>query len=347
MSGIRAIHTASELVERLIMTLANSDATGFQIVASAELDGQVDLVVETNHRKAVLHVMPQLYPSRRIALEWTAADKESRLLACARIPDQLAADFRAQGINHADLNGRLFIRTPWYLLDREPRGDRFRNPTSAPDLFSGKSARIVRALLSQRNRIWTQEELTSRTEVSRGLVSRVLTALAGERYIGKDQGVSRTKTPAIYRVAAFDALLDAWAAADRWSERVSIQAYSLLDDDPQAIAAKTRDALGADNIAFTQWFAAWLRHPYTTPPLVSGYVRRGNVPEIPFARPVSSGGNLWLLIPGDEGIFFETQEQDGFRLVSDVQVYLDLLRVEQRGPDQAKALREWPGFCSA
>jgi hypothetical protein len=32
-------------------------------------------------------------------------------------------------------------------------------------------------------------------------------------------------------------------------------------------------------------------------------------------------------------------------LVSDAQIYLDLIHAGLRGPDQAKALREWKGFC--
>jgi len=102
--------------------------------------------------------------------------------------------------------------------------------------------------------------------------------------------------------------------------------------------------LGKENLVFTQWFAAHLRFPYTTPPLVSAYVRKERLPEIHFARKVTAGGNLWLIVPEDEGVFFEIQKEKGFRLVSDIQIYLDLLRVGQRGPEQAEALRNWEGF---
>jgi Transcriptional regulator, AbiEi antitoxin, Type IV TA system len=103
--------------------------------------------------------------------------------------------------------------------------------------------------------------------------------------------------------------------------------------------------LGAENVFFTQWFAAHLRHPYTTPPLVSAYVKRKPLQEFTWARQVDNGGNLWLITPKDEGVFQETQTAHHFTLVSDVQIYLDLLQVEQRGPEQANALREWKGFA--
>lgn len=51
-----------------------------------------------------------------------------------------------------------------------------------------------------------------------------------------------------------------------------------------------------------------------------------------------------LAIPADNGVFRENQRVGGFTLVCDAQIYLDLLQVGLRGPDQARALREWEGF---
>ncbi len=48
---------------------------------------------------------------------------------------------------------------------------------------------------------------------------------------------------------------------------------------------------------------------------------------------------------GDEGVFLEIQNVSGLPLVSDAQIYLDLLKTGLRGPDQAEALRNWEGFC--
>jgi hypothetical protein len=40
----------------------------------------------------------------------------------------------------------------------------------------------------------------------------------------------------------------------------------------------------------------------------------------------------------------EIQKVSGLPLVSDAQIYLDLLKTGLRGPDQAEALRNWEGF---
>ena len=50
-------------------------------------------------------------------------------------------------------------------------------------------------------------------------------------------------------------------------------------------------------------------------------------------------------MPKDEGVFHPAQTVRGFELVSDVQIYLDLLRSGLRGEEQAEELRRWPDFA--
>ncbi len=62
-------------------------------------------------------------------------------------------------------------------------------------------------------------------------------------------------------------------------------------------------------------------------------------------REVTDGGKIWILAPRDPGVFQTVRRVQEFPLVCDAQIYLDLLQVGLRGSDQAKALREWKGFC--
>ncbi len=101
-------------------------------------------------------------------------------------------------------------------------------------------------------------------------------------------------------------------------------------------------------IAFTQWVAGWLRHPYTEPVIATAYVAR--LPEAAILeqlglRPVSDAGKVWLFVPDDAGVFLETQTIQDLPLVTDAQVYVDLQQTGLRGSDQASALRNWEGFC--
>jgi hypothetical protein len=127
---------------------------------------------------------------------------------------------------------------------------------------------------------------------------------------------------------------------------VTVRQYSVLEDNRRKLAKRVLDRVTGE-VAFTQWFAAGLRFPYADVPIVSGYVAEtaaAGLADALGAREVSSGGKLWLITPKDAGVFQATRRVEGFPIVCDVQIYLDLLQVGLRGPDQAEALRAWEGF---
>jgi hypothetical protein len=147
-----------------------------------------------------------------------------------------------------------------------------------------------------------------------------------QQLIGREWAVSDSKG---VRVSNPNAVLEAWAAVDQWRARTDVQEYSLLLTDPSEIAKSINDFLGDRRHAFTQWFAGWLRHPYTTPPVVTAYVNdfpdHKTMEAQLLARRVEVGGRLWLIRPSDPGVFLRSQLVQGFSLVSNVQIYLDLL----------------------
>lgn len=336
------VKTTNDLLNIFPQEILREQSVGCSLRMSSFLFGHTELQFESGNRKATFVIRPILHPSRKVLKD----SRANELLLFAHLPEPLATDLRAAEICHADLNGRIFIKTPWFVLDRGPRGNRYQNPASESAVFSPKTSRIVRALLARREQEWTQEQLTLRTGVSRGLVSRTMKTLVAEGQVELTAGASSKGVPTRYRVVEFDSLLDAWKSKDDWSARTHVKQYSLLTNDAWEIANTVRDALGATHAVFTQWFAAHLRYPYTTPPIISAYVPEGcGLPELKLVRPVESGGNLWLISPQDEGVFIETQQCDGFQLVSDVQIYLDLVQMGQRGPDAAEALRAWDGFA--
>lgn len=302
------------------------------------------------------HILPVIWsdsPSRK-----TFADYEERIsndgfspglnfkkiYVAANIPDPLAADLRRWQVNHADLNGRLFLLLDGLYINRSPLISKHRNPVAETSLFTAKASRIPRLLLSARKKIWTQDELVDQSKTSRGYVSRLLKVLANEGYVTINPSSGRQ---VFYQLKDFDRLLDAWVQADEANKRIKRVEYSILASGPADVARLVRDALDGTTYCFTQWIAAWLRKPYTTPPVVSAYVTDAHVERFSLGREVSSGGNLWLLVPEDPGVFQGGQIADGFSLASDAQIYLDLINAGLRGPEAAQALRSWEGFaCS-
>lgn len=303
--------------------------------------GAAEILLEGSEQQTELRlpVSSFLYPSRRLLTE---PDLVRRLVLSPHLPEALAADLRAAGISHADLNGRLFVKAPHFVIDRGPRSQQHRGPTGVVDVFSGKTSRLTRALLSVREKAWTQEELVAHTEVSRGLVSRGLAWLVKNDYVTSEATSHRQATR--YLVKDCTSMLNAWAAADDWTRRCEIHEFSVLSDDYLRNAERLQEVLGSGGLCFTQWIAAWLRRPHTTPPVVSAYLRDRTLLERAPGRKVDSGGNVWLIVPKDEGVFFETQEVRSMTLVTDAQIYLDLIKTGQRGPEAAAELRNWEGF---
>jgi len=333
-----------ELLSLFVQNFYVQSDGSFEARAAVLAGGRAGLRFNAGRQEHILEVWPRLNPSRQLLHARADAGSKPILLLCPHLPNALAADLRSAGISHADLNGRLFVKTPSFLLDREPRTVVYRNPGAQLNPFTLKSSRVVRVLLSHREQEWTQADLEARTGISRALVSLTLADLIERELVERTRAGSR-HVAALYRAKDFSRLLDAWSEEDRWPKRTSIRQYSVLAGNLVELAEMAREALGAQNVFFTQWFAAHLRHPHTTPPLVSAYVKRKSLQAITWARQVDSGGNLWLIAPKDEGVFQETQTAGGFKLVSDLQIYLDLLPVGQRGPEQAQALREWAGFA--
>lgn len=270
--------------------------------------------------------------------------KSQPLLVVPKLSDHFLDACRQKGVSAADLNGQLFLRGPELLvsLPRLPNRD-YRFELEPRNVFVGKSVRIVRSLLSDPEHLWRQSELIEQTGATSGLVSRIVTYLTHKAFLEK---VDARR----FRLVSNETLLDAWAKADDFGRRTITHRYAAFDGEPLKLARAIRNILthGGPHFAFTQWIAAWLRHPYTEPPVVSLYV-----PQLPSQevfqqlglRSVEDAGRVWFHIPNDEGVFRGTRVVDTLPLVADAQIYIDLLQTGLRGPEQAQALREWSGFC--
>ncbi len=313
---------------------------------------RLDLIeLELDGKRFAFHPYYELKPS----LLWLDAQLPTDgtpLLKITPLPLIVTAELTTRVLNHCrrhdlsaiDLNGRAYLRAPGLLVDRRPLpGRSFSYELEPRNIFVGKSARIIRCLLTNRERTWTQGEIVPRTKASSGLVSRIVQHLIS-------QGFAEKTSAREFRLRDWHELLDEWVESDHFAKRTRTTAYAGFFGPPQELAQRLQQWAGAEKVplAFTQWTAAWARHPYTEPAVCSAYVER--LPDAATLeqlglRPVTEGGKLWFHVPDDEGILTETQTRSGLTLVTDAQIYLDLKRTGLRGPEAAAALREWEGFC--
>ena len=57
-------------------------------------------------------------------------------------------------------------------------------------------------------------------------------------------------------------------------------------------------------------------------------------------KAVTTGSNISLLIPYDDGVFYGVKDMDEIAIASPVQTYLDLQSVRGRGQEAAQAVRK-------
>lgn len=312
--------------------VARAEEQHWDFVADIDVDG-------TSQRFGVdCKLRPAVRDVEKLAAK--GASGPSPLLATVKATRTLIEHCKRLGVSCLDLNGRIWLRAKGILVDREaPRGAiRFRTAEVPVNIFSLKGSRLPRALLSFPGRQWCQTELASLTGLSQGLLSRLLKQTSSEGWVAGSRGD--------WSVTDADSFLDAWKAADIWRKRVTVHQYSVLEGDLTKLARRVLEHATGE-VAFTQWFAAGLRFPYADVPIVSAYVAES--PQQALAeklggREVSSGGKLWLITPKDVGVFQAVRRVDAIPIVCDVQIYLDLLQVGLRGPDQAEGLRAWEGF---
>jgi hypothetical protein len=266
---------------------------------------------------------------------------KSPILVTVKLSPSLVEECRKQCVSCLDLNGRIWISAKGIAIEKDvpPRNKYFVLAEPPVSFFSLKSSRVARVLLSYPDRSWKQADIAELTQLSKGLVSRLLNHATKEGWVDDKRGA--------WSLLNRETLLTAWEAADDFHKRVSVQQYSLLEPNLRVIAKHLLQEFSGD-IAFTQWFAASLRFPYTDCSIISLY-RRQFPSEADLKRlglrEVSDGGKVWILTPRDPGVFQTVQRVDDFPLVCDAQIYLDLIRAGLRGDDQAKALRGWKGFC--
>ena len=315
-----------------------------EVLAAGRRDNHVELQLDGNTYRfiALYFLKPSIPQLESILAAWTG--QSPPLLVVPELSTRLLAFCRLKRLATIDLNGQVHLRLEGLFVDRRALPGRyFRFELEPRNIFVGKSARIVRSLLTDRDRPWTQNELVKRTSASSGLVSRITQHITRQNFIEK-------KGPRAFRLCDTLGLIDSWVKADDYNRRSTITRYTVFGKRPREIAEQLTSWAAEQSvpIAFTQWIAGWLRHPYTEPVVTSAYV--AHLPEASALeqlgfRPVSDAGNVSLLVPEDEGVFMETQSVQGLLLASDAQIYLDLQNCGLRGPEQAQALRDWAGFC--
>lgn len=179
-----------------------------------------------------------------------------------------------------------------------------------------------------------RKELARESEVSLGLASNVKKLLEDREWIRKTEDGLMLGEP--------EKLLVEWSENSSFRKHKVRDCYTLkpVGDLEADLASACREKKVTYAYAMTGFSAAARFAPMVRSPCVMAYVGKplDEILSMLGLKEVVNGANVTLLEPYDEGVFYGTEEEEGIRLASPVQVYLDLKSFRGRGEEAAEKL---------
>jgi hypothetical protein len=336
---MKLIELQREAVRRLPVILSEIlDQDGPVLpVRAGSANERDDILVDVGGRRWRLELKPASSPG-------TVADVASSFderqgdgaLPVLLVPYMTQAGAKAaeqRRLNWIDLAGNAHLRDGGLHVWVRGRPNKFKPRGRPASAFAPKSSRVARVLLLEPERWWRQKDLSDRTDLDAGRVSRIVKRLEDDRLLERDGPLLRPRDR--------DLLLDAWVDEYRFSRHDTVTGHHSGNgiDLARDLGEQLRDA----NVrhAFTGLPAAWALDQFARFRLASVYVVGDprDAADILGLRRDGKGANVQLIGPDDWGVLEGAREVAGIRCVSPVQIYLDLANLPERAAEAAEQMR--------
>ncbi|MCX6077937.1 MAG: type IV toxin-antitoxin system AbiEi family antitoxin [Chloroflexi bacterium] len=250
------------------------------------------------------------------------------------ISPQAAAICRDAGIGYFDLAGNCYLSFGGVYIHKVGSANPFGEKRDLRSLYSPKAERILRVLLTAPRQSWKTQELAQAAQVSLGQVANVKKLLADREWLKTDPAGMSLSNPS--------ALLDEWAQRYDFRRNQIKEFYTLAGvAEAEALFSEACEQLGF-SYALTGFSAANRIAPMVRYQRISAFIN-GEIEPIVTSlgwKHVSSGANISLLMPYDNGVFHDAKNVGGSQIVGLVQTYLDLQNSRGRGQEAADAIRK-------
>ena len=309
-------------------------------VGDKEVDLLINAMVSGKPAKFLVEVKSQGEPRVvRIAtmqLKENLKDgKESYgILVAPFLSDASRRICREAGVGCVDLAGNAFLSFRNLFIDKSGSPNPFPVSRASKSVFSPKSSRVLRVLISDPSRRWYVEELSREAGISIDLTSRVKQSLLSQEWI-------REESKGFYLIKPEEAL-NQWLNNYSYQKNSPFSYYSGLTEEELESTLKKECDARMYRYGLALFSGARKVAPFVRFMRFFSYVD-GNIEEIAEAlrfKKVESGANVTLLQPYDEGVFYGLQIVNGVNVVSDIQLYLDLKGYKGRGEEAAQAIFE-------
>jgi hypothetical protein len=240
------------------------------------------------------------------------------------------------GVGYVDLAGNARLAFGSIYIETRSAENPFREQRVDRPLFSPKSGRVLRVLLSPPLRPWKVIELQESAGVSLGHVSNVRRNLLERGWAeAGDSGLIVTQP---------QRLLKAWGTSYKSNQVDERRAYTLCHgaDLEAAVKAAMSEAGDGEHLAYAsfsagRWLAPYARHAtqffYADSLGMAALERRLEL------QPATKGENVILWVPREDDVFTGRVEvAAGVWCTGPVQTWLDLTKAGERGQEAAEHL---------
>jgi hypothetical protein len=252
-----------------------------------------------------------------------------------------------EGVNLFDLAGNVYLNTPQVHYEVKVTKNPFADKPTLKEVFSPVSSRLIRVLLASPDKEWGLVALAKEAGVSVGLAYKIITKLVEDKLV--DRGENK-----VISIKSPGEILDRWVRTKNSYPSYTQQKYGFysLKKIPailEAITTYNNDKFMKYALSFST--GAYLVAPYLTElNKVQMYINHSvdidTWKRILDLTPVDRGANVEIYVPYDKGVFYGTQQvtlgqgNDKINVVSNVQIYLDVIGDPARGEEQAEHLRK-------
>ena len=206
---------------------------------------------------------------------------------------------------------------------------------NAKNIFEPKASRVLRCLLTNPGEAWSVRGIADEAQVSVGFTHAVTVSLLELCYAVRNEA---NKIELVNPIK----LLERWASYHQYLHENRFEEYYTFENNIEKIMERLGKV--TSRYALTALSGAYLVSPYVRPAVVEMYVGDGDqgldIVKSVELRSTASNGNVRLVQPYDEGVFYKTQDIGGLRTVSNVQLYVDLVNYPSRGEEAARSILE-------
>ena len=310
-----------------------------------ERSGQWDLFIKAHYQGLCFDIIVEAMSANSLPafqnkinrLKSSAQDEHVvPVLAAPYLSPKKQALCREAGVYFMDLSGNVFIAHQNLYVERIGFPSKYPEKRQRRHPFSDKASLILREMLTDPKRQWGIRELAKKIGLDPGYVSRMAKSLSEFGYTARAGRKLKIQSP--------KEILDDWVRAYDLKRNKQHRFFIFASDIKSILQRLQKITIPQEcKYALSVQAGAGLVAPHAVYKEVHIYVGNGEGFEF-FKKEMDlkdadQGANLVLMMPYyKHSAFYDSREVKGLRVVSDIQLYLDLYGYPVRGREQAEHL---------